>query len=75
MDPDAEEASGNAIKLPAFVYIIDVHIIFQWHEILKFSEAFSFFFMCLVSWKVVSLQHQSNRKETNIHALSQKIKN
>ena len=24
MDPDAEEASGNAIKLPAFVYIIDV---------------------------------------------------
>ena len=24
LDPDAEEASGNAIKLPAFVYIIDV---------------------------------------------------
>ena len=24
MDPDAEEASGNAIKLPAFVYIIYV---------------------------------------------------
>ena len=24
MDPDAEEASGNAIKLPSFVYIIDV---------------------------------------------------
>ena len=24
MDPDDEEASGNAIKLPSFVYIIDV---------------------------------------------------
>ena len=22
--PDAEEASGNAIKLPTFVYIIDI---------------------------------------------------
>ena len=48
MDPDDEEASGNAIERPSFVYIIDV-LYKQFSSNMKLYNGVSFqlFFACL----------------------------
>ena len=63
MDPDAEEASGNAIKLPAFVYIIDV-LYKQFSSDMKLYNALSFQLLFRVSCHRCSFGN--NKKLTSL---------